>query len=93
MSFFEHAMSLSEQLIALFLSGILSFWYFRLFMSGLKMYLLNRSALKKKEKKETPIKWLLYSNFKDVFPVSFRIVYYVYLSARLFWMLLCVVLY
>ena len=86
-------MSLGRQLLALFLSGILSFWYFRLFMSGLKMYLLNRSALKKREKKETPIKWLLYSNFKDVFPVSFRIVYYVYLSARLFWMLLCVVLY
>ena len=86
-------MSLGRQLLALFLSGILSFWYFRLFMSGLKMYLLNRSALKKREKKETPIKWLLYSNFKDVFTVGFRIAYYVFLSARIFLILLCVVLY
>ena len=86
-------MSLGRQLLALFLSGILSFLCFRSLMNGLKFYLLNRSALKKREKKETPIKWLLYSNFKDVFPVSFRITYYVFLSARLFWMLLCVVLY
>ena len=86
-------MSLGRQLLALFLSGILSFLCFRSLMNGLKFYLLNRSALKKREKKETPIKWLLYSNFKDVFPVSFSIAYYVFLSARLFWMLLCVVLY
>ena len=86
-------MSLGRQLLALFLSGILSFLCFRSLMNGLKFYLLNRSALKKREKKETPIKWLLYSNFKDVFPVGFRIAYYVFLSARLFWMLLCVVLY
>lgn len=86
-------MSLGRQLLALFLSGILSFLCFRSLMNGLKFYLLNRSALKKREKKETPIKWLLYSNFKDVFPVSFRIAYYLFLSARLFWMLLCVVLY
>lgn len=86
-------MSLGRQLLALFLSGILSFLCFRSLMNGLKFYLLNRSALKKREKKEMPIKWLLYSNFKDVFPVSFRIAYYVFLSARLFWMLLCVVLY
>lgn len=84
---------MGRQLLALFLSGILSFLCFRSLMNGLKFYLLNRSALKKREKKETPIKWLLYSNFKDVFPVSFRIAYYVFLSARLFWMLLCVVLY
>ena len=86
-------MSLGRQLLSLFLSGILSFLCFRSLMNGLKFYLLNRSALKKREKKETPIKWLLYSNFKDVFPVSFRIAYYLFLSARLFWMLLCVVLY
>lgn len=84
---------MGRQLLALFLSGILSFLCFRSLMNGLKFYLLNRSALKKREKKETPIKWLLYSNFKDVFPVSFRIAYYLFLSARLFWMLLCVVLY
>ncbi|MCI5947345.1 MAG: hypothetical protein MRZ22_00140 [Oscillospiraceae bacterium] len=93
MSFFEHAMSLSEQLIVLFLSGILYFCGLRKTMGALKFYLLNRSALKKREKKETPIKWLLYSNFKDVFPVSFRIVYYVYLIAHTFLILLCVVLY
>lgn len=93
MSFFEHAMSFSEQLIFLFLTGILSFWIFRYYMSELKFYLLNRSARKKRGKKETPIKWLLYSNFKDVFPVSFRIAYYVFLSARIFLILLCVVLY
>ena len=86
-------MSLGRQLLALFLSGILSFWFFRNYMSGLKFYLLNRSARKKRGKKETPIKWLLYSNFKDVFPVSFRIAYYVFLSARIFLILLCVVLY
>ena len=86
-------MSLSEQLIVLFLSGILYFCGLRKTMGGLKMYLLNRSALKKREKKETPIKWLLYSNFKDVFPVGFRIAYYVYLIAHTFLILLCVVLY
>ena len=86
-------MSLSEQLIVLFLSGILYFCGLRKTMGGLKMYLLNRSALKKREKKETPIKWLLYSNFKDVLPVGFRIAYYVFLSARIFLILLCVVLY
>ena len=84
---------MGRQLLALFLSGILSFLCFRSLMNGLKFYLLNRSALKKREKKETPIKWLLYSNFKDVFPMSFRIVYYVYLIAHTFLILLCVVLY
>ena len=84
---------MSEQLIVLFLSGILYFCGLRKTMGGLKMYLLNRSALKKREKKETPIKWLLYSNFKDVFPVGFRIAYYVYLIAHTFLILLCVVLY
>ena len=64
MSFFEHAMSFSEQLILLFLTGILSFWIFRYYMSELKFYLLNRSARKKRGKKETPIKWLLYSKNK-----------------------------
>ena len=55
---------MSEQLIVLFLSGILYFCGLRKTMGGLKMYLLNRSALKKREKKETPIKWLLYSKNK-----------------------------
>ena len=85
-------MSLKGQLFLFITFGILVFLCFRQFMSELKSYLLNESALKKRDKKETPIEWLLYSNFKDVFPVGFLIAYYVFLGARIFLLLLLLAL-
>lgn len=86
-------MSLKGQLILLLYTGFFSFCNYRVFINGLKEYLLNKSEQRERAKKETLIKRFLYSNYKDVLPVGSWVAYYVFSIVHIFLILLCVVLY
>ncbi len=62
--------------LAVMMSLVL-FWYLqRSFLDGLIIYLLNKSAIKKRKKGQTLKEYLLYTRFKTEIPKSFLVFYY-----------------
>ena len=58
----------------------LTFFVIRGFISGQKVYQLNRSALRKREKGQTFWQWFWYTRFRDVIPRWVLISYYMILA-------------
>ncbi len=86
-------MNLRDQIIGILCAYIYSFLYQRSFLSGIKSYQLNNSALKKRKKGETFREWLFYSRYKEEIPKIFRMLYYCILIIHPFCLIACVLLY
>ena len=80
---------LGAQLILYFLSFIMIRW----FISGVKSYQLNRSAIKKRKKGEKFKEWLFYSRYRDVLPKWLLILYFLILIINPFCTVACIVIY
>lgn len=70
-------------LVAVMMSLVL-FWYLqRSFLDGLIIYILNKSAVKKRKKGQTLKEYLLYTRFRTEIPKSFLIFYYFIILSHL----------
>ena len=86
-------MSISVQILVIFLCLIVSFLYFRGFLYGIKRYQLNNSAYKKRKKGETFKEWLFYSRYKEEIPKMLRVLYYTVLVIHPVCLIACVFAY
>ena len=86
-------MSLTRQLIALILGWLLGFWFWRGFFFGLKLYLLNKSAYKKRKEGETFREWFLYLRYREEFPKALLVLYFSFLSLYTITFFVCILLY
>ena len=68
-----------DQLIGILLCGLLSFWIIRWYLWGIKIYLLNPSARKKRKKGETIREWFFYTRYRQEIPKFFLGLYFVVL--------------
>ena len=66
-----------DQLIGILLCGLLSFWIIRWYLWGIKIYPLNPSARKKREKGETIREWFFYTRYRQEIPKFFLGLYFV----------------
>lgn len=85
-------MLLKHQVLAIILIFFICFYFLRGFLSGMKWYQLNKSALKKKKKGETFVQWLLYLKFKEEIPFGWRLFYYLVCTLHFFCIFVCIVL-
>lgn len=69
-------MSFKNQTIVFVLCFLLSFYYIRLFIYGIKRYQLNLSAYKKRKKGESFKEWLFLCRYKEEIPKKIRFFYY-----------------
>ena len=83
-------MGIGHQLLVIALSFLLAFIYIRAFVGGVRGYLLNKSAYKKRKKGETFKEWLFYSRYTDVLPKALYRFYYAILLMHPVCLLLCI---
>lgn len=83
-------MTVGEQLLVIFLMFLLSFVSLRGFILGVKRYLLNKSAYKKRKKGETLKEWFLYSRYREDLPKSLIIFYFCMLIVHLLGGCVCI---
>lgn len=69
-------MSIERQIVIYVIGGLLTLFFLRLFIVGIKFYQLNKSAYKKQKKGETFKEWLLLSRYKEEIPKIIRILYF-----------------
>lgn len=85
-------MSLQNQVIVIVLYFLLSFFFIRMFFTGMKCYQLNKNALKKRKKTENFIQWLLYTKFKEEIPFGWRIFYFIFCLIHLGSLISCLLI-
>ena len=85
-------MSISNQVLVIFLCFALSFLFIRGFIYGIIRYLLNTNAYKKKKKNQSPKEWFLYSRYKNEIPKFFLALYIIVLLVHVLGLGVCVVL-
>ena len=85
-------MSLGNQLIIIFGCFILVFLYLRAFISGIKRFYLNKSAIKKKKKEECTADWLFYRKYLTEIPKIILVLYYSVLIVHPICALICFLL-
>ncbi len=83
-------MDLAEQVIVIFSTFVLSFFYLRCFFYGIKLYQLNKSAYKKRKKGETFKEWFLYSRYTEEIPKILRIFYFSVILIHAISLLTCI---
>lgn len=69
-------MLFENQIIVILISYFISFIYIRAFLYGIKRFVLNNSAYKKRKKRETIKEWLFYSRYTKEIPKILYILYY-----------------
>lgn len=84
-------MDFGRQILVISLMSLLSFFYIRGFIYGIKLYQLNNSAYKKRKKGETIKEWFLYTRYKDVIPKGWRIFYFFLLVLHAVFFIICIV--
>ena len=84
-------MDFGKQILVIFLMSLLSFFYIRGFIYGIKNYQLNPSAFKKRKKGETIKEWFFYTRYKDVIPKGWRIFYFFLLVLHFIFFIICIV--
>lgn len=72
-----------DQLIGILLCWLLSFWIIRWYLRGIKIYPLNPSARKKREKGETIREWFFYTRYRQEIPKFFLGLYFVVLIVNM----------
>ncbi len=80
-------------LFFIFCLFFISFICIRGFLSGVKRYQLNKSALKKIRKTETFKERMLYTKFKNEIPKSLRVLYFSILIVHGVGFIVCILLY
>ena len=73
-------MTIKQFILCMVILYGLTFFVIRGFISGQKVYQLNRSALRKREKGQSVWQWFWYTRFRDVIPRWVLITYYVILA-------------
>ena len=86
-------MSIKNQIIVVVLCFLMSFFYIRGFLYGVKRYQLNKSAYRKKVKGETFKEWLIYSRFREEIPKTLLILYFLVLLIHSVCLFVCLLLY
>lgn len=69
-------MPFNNQIIVILISYFISFMYIRGFLYGIKRFMINNSAYKKRKKRENIKEWLFYSRYKKEIPKILYILYY-----------------
>lgn len=85
-------MNISDQILAISLMYAQSFIYLRVILYGIKRYVLNNSAYKKRKKGENIREWFTYSRWRNVIPKFFIIFYFVIVVIHPILLILCVIL-
>jgi len=83
-------MSLRNQIFVTSACFLISFFYLRGMLYGIKRYQLNNSSYKKRKKGETFREWLFYSRYSKEIPIVLRIFYYVVLLIHPICILCCI---
>lgn len=86
-------MGIKRQIIIILLLLFGCFLHLRSFIAGVKMYQLNKSALKKRQKGETFKEWFLYSRFREEIPKFLLVFYFCVLWIHGIGLAVCVLLY
>lgn len=85
-------MKLSNQLFVAIVLQLFCFFFSRHFFYGLKRFLYNNSAYKKRKKGGNFCEWLLYKRW-DRFPKIWLIIYYILNLTHLVVIILCICVY
>lgn len=86
-------MILRNQIILICLQFLISFLLLRQFISGIKLYQLNRSAYKKRKKEETLKEWFFCSRFKEEIPKIIIRFYLGVMTIHCICLITCIALY
>lgn len=84
-------MSLERQIGIVILCYLLSFLSIRWFLWGIKLYMLNTSARKKRKKGETFKEWFLYSRYREEIPRIFLVLYFVIVLIHPLALIICII--
>ena len=85
-------MNISAQILVISLMYVRSFIHLRVILYGIKRYVLNNSAFKKRKKGENILEWFTYSRWRNVIPKFFIIFFFVIVVIHPILLILCVIL-
>lgn len=84
-------MDLEGEIFVIVASYLLSFYFIRGFFGGVKIYLLNNNARKKRNKGQTFKEWFLYSRYRKEIPKILLILYFVIVIIHPLILILCII--
>ena len=84
-------MDLKGEIFVIVASYLLSFYFIRGFLGGVKIYLLNNNARKKRNKGQTFKEWFLYSRYRKEIPKILLILYFVIVIIHPLILILCII--
>ena len=85
-------MDIGGQIYMILFSYVLGFFLMRGFLGSVIYYQLNKSAVKKRKKGQSPKEWFLYSRFRDVLPRLAVIWYFIVVAIHPLILAVCVIL-
>lgn len=85
-------MIVEDQIIVIFFIFCIAFICIRGFLTGVKSYQLNKSALKKRRKSESFKERMLYSKFKEEIPKALLLLYFSILIVHPVAIVVCILL-
>lgn len=86
-------MNIERQTLIILLCFILSFFYLRGFLYGLKRHQLNKTSYKKRKFGESLVEWFFYKRYRDIIPSFFYVFYLAVILLHLLGILSCWSLY
>jgi len=84
-------MKIHNQIITLSLLLVITFVALRQFVGGIPCYLLNKSAYKKRKKRQTVWEWFCYSRFKKEIPKTLLFLYFFVIVVHSLSIIACVI--
>lgn len=85
-------MNISVQILFISAFYVRGFIHLRVILYGIKRYVLNNSAYKKRKKCENILEWFTYSRWRNVIPKFFIIFYFAIVVIHPTLLILCVIL-
>lgn len=86
-------MNFFQQISLILICFVVSFIVLRMFLYGVKRFVLNNSAYKKRKKEETFWEWLSYKRFRNDIPKILIFLYVAVMAIDILALLLCFALY